>query len=80
VQPAFEVAEEHRDCLDAAFVGEVLEPIFLNRVGRNAVEALLFGLQIQLFQLFIREGQETTQFSRHVSPQRKLLRKSVAGR
>ena len=78
VQAAFEVAEEHGDSLDALFVGKVLDALFLNGVRGHAVEALLLGLEIQLFQLVVREGQETTQFSRHVSPQRKLLRKPVA--
>jgi len=51
VQPAFDVAEEHRDRFDALFIGQVLESFLLNFVRGNALHALLFGLQVQLFQL-----------------------------
>jgi hypothetical protein len=56
VQAALEVAEEHGDSLDALFVGEILEALFLNVVRGNAVLALYFRFQIQLFQLVVRKG------------------------
>ena len=53
MQPAFEIAEQHGDGLDALLVGEIFQALFLDFVGSDAVLALLFGLQIQLFQFVI---------------------------
>ena len=55
MQAAFKVAEQDGHGLDALFVGQVLQAFFLNLVWGNAVLALLLGLQVQFFQLFIRE-------------------------
>ena len=63
MQAAFEVAEEHGHGLDALFVGEILEPLFLNLVGSHAVEPLLLRLQIQLFQFVVGDRQKIAQFS-----------------
>jgi hypothetical protein len=40
VQAAFEVAEQDRDGLDALLVGQILDAIFLDFMGRDAVLAL----------------------------------------
>ncbi len=53
MQTAFEVAEEDRDCLDALLIGQILDALFLDFVRGDAVFALLFGLQIELFELVI---------------------------
>ena len=55
VQPAFEIAEEHGHRLDALLVGQILEPLFAELVGRNTVPALLLGREVQLFELSVRE-------------------------
>jgi hypothetical protein len=68
VQAAFEVAEEDGDSLDALFVGEVLEAVFLNLVNGGAILALLFGLEIEIFEFFVGEREKITQFSGHESP------------
>ena len=68
MQAAFEVAEENGDGLDAFFVGEVFDALFLNLVRRDALHALVLGLEVQLFEFLIGERQKITQFSRHDSP------------
>src|SRR4029077_13700500 len=55
VQAAFEIAEKHGDRLDPLFIGQILEPLFLDLVSCDAVPALLLRLQIQFFELVIRE-------------------------
>ncbi len=72
VQAAFEVGEQHRDRLDALFVGQILEAVFLNLVRRYAVLALLLGLQVQLLQLFIRKSEEIAQIVRHGTPSKEI--------
>lgn len=54
VQTAFEVAEQYCHRFNPLFVGQILQPLILNFVQGNAVLALLFRLQIQLFQFLIR--------------------------
>jgi len=49
MQPAFEVAEQHGNGLDALLVGKVLYALLLNLVGRDAVSALLLGFEVQLY-------------------------------
>ena len=68
VQAAFQVAEQHGDGLDALLVGQILQALFLDFVQGNALLALLFGVQVQLFQLVIGKREEITQFSGHGSP------------
>ncbi len=60
MQAAFEVAEQDRHCLNALFIGEVLDALFLNLVGGNARFALFLGFQVELFELGIREHQKIT--------------------
>ena len=72
VQAAFEVAKEHRHGLDPLLVCQVLDPLFLNFVRGNAVLALLFGFQVQLFEFVIGKSKEITQFVRHESPQNEM--------
>src|SRR3954451_14508819 len=65
VQAAFEVAEEHSDGLNALFIGEIFEALFLDLVRSGAVPALLLRLQVHFFQFVVRECQEIAQFSRN---------------
>jgi len=58
MQSTFEVAEEHGDSLDALLVRQILQTGFLNLVVGNAFLAVIFRLEIQLFQLVIREREE----------------------
>jgi hypothetical protein len=58
VEAAFEVAEKDGDGLDALFVGEVLEAVFLNFMDGGAILALLFGLEIEIFELFVGQGKK----------------------
>ena len=60
VQPAFEVAEQHRNRLDAALVGQVLETLFLDDIGSNALPALLLGLQVQVLEFCVGKFQVIT--------------------
>src|SRR6267142_1916417 len=68
VETTFKVAEQDSDGLDALFVGEILQARFLYFVDRYAILALLFSLQIQLFQFVIREFKKITQVVSHESP------------
>jgi len=68
VQPAFEIAEEHRHGFDALLVAEILETLLLDLVGRDAILALLFGGEIQFFELAIRQHQKIAKIVTHVSP------------
>ena len=68
MQAAFKVAEHDGHGLDAIFVGEVFQAVFLDLVRGNAVEALLFRLEVHLFEFVVRNGKEISQFSRHSSP------------
>ena len=68
VQPAFEVAEQNGDGLDARLVGEILQPFLLDGAGDYAVLALFLGHQVQVFQLRIRKFQKITIFVRHDAP------------
>src|SRR5467141_3994497 len=68
VQAAFKIAEKHGDRLDPPFIGQILEPLFLDLVSCDAVPALLLRLQIQFFELVIREWQKIAQFVGHESP------------
>ncbi len=75
VQAAFEVAEQHGDRLDALLVGQVLQALLLDLMQGDAVLALLFGAQIQVFELVIGKREEATQFSGHGSPRNKFGRR-----
>ena len=44
---------------------EVLEAFFLQLVHRHAILALLFGLQVELFELAVGEHEEVAQFGGH---------------
>ncbi len=68
VEAAFKIAEENGDGLDALVVGKKLQALFLNFVERNALPALIFGFEIEFFELLVRERQEIAIFSRHASP------------
>ena len=63
VQSAFEVAEQYGDGLNAFLVSQILQPLFLNLVRRNALHALFLGFKVQFFQFWIRQRQEITKFS-----------------
>jgi hypothetical protein len=58
VQAAFEVAEKHGDGLDALGVGQVLEALFADFVGGDAVQTVGLDGQVSLFQLLVAEGQK----------------------
>ena len=47
VQAALKVGEQHGHGLDALLVGQVLQPLFANLVGRHAVGAVGLGFQVQ---------------------------------
>ncbi len=66
VEAAFEVTEQDRDGLDALLVREVLEALLLNLVHGRAAEAVGFGLQIQLFQFRVGEGQKVLELVGHI--------------
>jgi hypothetical protein len=68
VQAAFEVAEQHGDGLDPLLVGQVLQALFANLVGRGAAGAIGLGCQVELFQLLVRESEKIAIFSGHGSP------------
>jgi hypothetical protein len=55
VKAAFEVAEQHGDSLDPLLIGQVLQPLLTNLVGRNAIGAVCLGLQVEFFQLLVGE-------------------------
>src|SRR5258708_6512921 len=79
VQAAFEVAEQNGDGLDALFIGEIFEALFLNFVHRHAILALLFGFQIQLLELIVGKGEKITKFvGGHEAPQIGIRRSSGA--
>src|ERR1051325_5313466 len=50
MQTAFQIAEHHRHSLDSLLVGQVLQPLFTNGFGIDALLPLLFRRKIQLFQ------------------------------
>src|SRR3954463_11648444 len=62
MQPAFKIAEQHGHGLDPLFVGQISDPLVPYVVSGNAVLALLFCLQIQVFQLVIRQRKKIPQF------------------
>ena len=53
MQPAFEVGEAQGDRLDALLVGQVLHALLAHLVGLVAVEAGLFGFEVELLQLVV---------------------------
>ena len=63
VQAAFEVAEHDGHGLNAPFVGQILQPLFLDFGRRDAVQALLLRLQIHLFEFVVGDRQKVAQFS-----------------
>ena len=65
VQPAFQVGEQHRDCLDPFFVRKVLQTLLADLIRRHAIQAVGFRLQIELFQLAVRESQKIAVLSGH---------------
>ena len=68
VKPSFKVREQHGDSLDPLFVGQVLQALLANGVGRGAFCAISLGCQVELFQLFVGESEEIAILSRHGSP------------
>ncbi len=65
VQPAFEVGEAHRHCLDALLVGEVLDARLADLVDRLARHALLLGGEVHLLELVVGDLQEIPQRADH---------------
>jgi hypothetical protein len=60
VQPALEIGEAHRDRLDALLVAQVLDALFLDPIGRDALEALRLRAEVQLFELVVGDLEEVT--------------------
>ena len=60
VQPAFEIAEQNRYGLNATLVGQILQPFFLDHIRGDALLALLFCGQVQVFQLRVGKFQKLT--------------------
>jgi hypothetical protein len=61
MQPAFEVAKDHGDCLDALFVGEVLQPLFADSFRRDVAFALVLCRQVAILQFGIGNLNEIAQ-------------------
>src|SRR5438270_10395689 len=61
VEAAFEVAEKNGNGLDALFVGKIFETLFLDFVHRNAIFALLLGLQVHLLEFIVSEREKSSQ-------------------
>jgi hypothetical protein len=55
MEPSFKVAEEDGYSLDALLIGEILEALFLDLMGSDAILALLLGFEVLLFELLVRE-------------------------
>jgi len=68
VEAALKVREQNGHGLDALFVGEVFEALFLNLVGGNTAHAFMLGLEVEFFKLLIRECKEIAVIRRHGSP------------
>src|SRR4029077_2523605 len=68
VQAAFKIAEKDGDGLDALFIRQIFQPLFLDLVHGNAISALLLRLQVHLFQFVIRESKKISQFVYHEAP------------
>jgi hypothetical protein len=60
VHPALEIGEAHRDGLDALLVGQVLLALLADLVGLDAIEALLLGGEVALFELVVGDLEEVT--------------------
>jgi hypothetical protein len=60
VQPAFKVAEQDGNSFDPALIRKILQALFLNDVGGNALLALLFRLQVQILEFIVRMLQKIT--------------------
>src|SRR5215469_6136410 len=65
VQPALKVAEHYSQSLNALFIRQVLQAIFTNLVGRDAIPALLLCLQVEFLEFVVGQCQEIAQFCRH---------------
>jgi hypothetical protein len=61
VQPALEIAEADRHSLDPLLLREVAHALLLHVIRRLAVQPLLFRLEVQLLELFVRNFQEVAQ-------------------
>ncbi len=58
VQAPFEIAEEHRERFDLGLARQVAQPLFLQGVQRNALLTLSLCMQVQVFELGVREHQK----------------------
>ena len=63
MQTAFQVAEHHGHGLNARFLAQILQPLFLNFVRIHAVQALLLRLQIHDFEFVVGDRKKIPQFS-----------------
>ena len=54
VKASFEIREQHGDGLDPLLVGQVLQSLLADCVGRGAFCAIGLGCQVELFQLIVR--------------------------
>src|SRR5579862_5248504 len=53
MEATLEVGEQDSHRLDALFVGQVLEALFADLVGRNAGDTFMLGLQVEFFEFLI---------------------------
>ena len=79
VEAAFEIGEQHRHGLDALFVGQVFEAFFADLVDGNTADAISLGLQVEFFELLVREGKEIAVIGRHGSPSGNLSKGYSSG-
>ncbi len=68
VQAAFEITEEHGHGLDPLFVGQILEPFFLDLADRERGSCAAPLPPDSVFEFIVSECQEITQFVGHGYP------------
>ena len=68
MQTPLEIGEQHRNRFNPLLIGQILQAFFADFGGRQALEAVALGLQVQRFQLFIGEGKKIPVLVRHGAP------------
>jgi hypothetical protein len=72
VQAPLEIREEDGDSFDPLLVFELFQPLLANFFDRQPAKAIFLCLQIEFFQLLVRESQKIAQISGHESPLRRI--------
>src|SRR3984885_7023153 len=68
VQTAFKIAEQHRHRLDPPLVGQILQPLLANHIGRNPLPPLLLSSQVQVLEFTVGKLQKITKFAQRLTP------------